>query len=157
MPRCVAVFCGNTGDAGLGMFSFPKDPELNLVWRQNMKRTKSAREPNKLWENTVHSKLCGAHFDESCFQKVGPEREKLLGWKPGKRALVQGAIPTIFKRSVNDPLRKTKPVRSAFMKRERKEVHVHSIFAAFYQFIFPRLVTAKLNFNDHFSVHLCKI
>ena len=154
MPRCVAVFCGNTGDAGLGMFSFPKDPELNLVWRQNMKRTKSAREPNKLWENTVHSKLCGAHFDESCFQKVGPEREKLLGWKPGKRALVQGAIPTIFKRSVNDPLLKTKPVRSAFMKRERKEVHVHNIFAAFYQFIFPRLVTAKLNFNDHFSAHL---
>ena len=67
MPRCVAVFCGNTGDAGLGMFSFPKDPELNLVWRQNMKRTKSAREPNKLWENTVHSKMCGAHFNESCF------------------------------------------------------------------------------------------
>ena len=57
MPRCVVVFCENTGDAGLGMFSFPKDPELNLVWRHYMKRTKSAREPNKLWENTVHSKL----------------------------------------------------------------------------------------------------
>ena len=58
----MAVFCGNTGEAGLGMFSFPKDPELNLIWRQNMKRTKSAREPNKLWESTIHSKLCGAHF-----------------------------------------------------------------------------------------------
>ena len=125
MPRCVAVFCGNTGDAGLGMFSFPKDPELNLIWRQNMKRTKSAREPDKLWESTIHSKLCGAHFVESCFEKVGPEREKTLGWKPGKRMLKPGAIPTLFKKSVNDPgpLQK-KAKRSAYEKREQKEEYI---------------------------------
>ena len=58
MPRCAAVFCSNTGDAGFGMFGFPKDPELNIKWRQNMKKTKSARE-RQLWENTPHSKLCG--------------------------------------------------------------------------------------------------
>ena len=124
MPRCVAVFCGNTGEAGLGMFSFPKDPELNLKWRQNMKRTKSAREPNKLWESTIHSKLCGGHFMESCFQREGPEREKTLGWKPGRKTLMPGAIPTLFKRSVHDPLL-PKPKRSAFEKREGKEVSIY--------------------------------
>ena len=58
-----------------------------------MKKTKTAREPNELWENTVHSKLWGAHFTESCFQRVGPEREKTLGWMPGRKTLMPGANP----------------------------------------------------------------
>ena len=64
-----------------------------------MMRKKSAREQDKLWESTVHSKLCGEHFEvcQWCFVKVGPERSKTLGWKPtGKR--------------------------SAYEKRERREV-----------------------------------
>ena len=102
MPHFVAVFCGNTGEAGLGMFSFTKDPVLNLICRQNTKRTKTAREPNKHWENTVGS-------TELCFQRVSPKRGKTLSWKPGRKTLVQDVIPTLFKRSVNDPLlQKTK-------------------------------------------------
>ena len=103
------------------------DPELNLIWRQNIKRTKTAREPNKLRENTVHSKLCGAHFTESCFQRVGPEREKTLGWMPGRKTLMPGAIPTLFERSVHDALL-PKPKQSAFVKRERKEVSIYFLY-----------------------------
>ena len=139
MPRCVAVFCSNTGDAGFGMFSFPKDRDLKLIWRQNMKRKKSAREQDKLWESTVHSKLCGEHFEEWCFVKVGPERSKTLGWKPGKKTLVADAIPTMFKRSVKDAFPKPKGKRSAYEKRERREV-------------------SMLNFDEHFNTkHLSNI
>lgn len=120
MPRCVAVFCGNTAASGHGMFTFPKEPDLNRLWRENMKRVKSPREPNKLWENTVYSRLCGLHFEENCFV-VSHAMAKNLLFKPGKLQLKQDAVPTLFQRQPNEQIAKPKP-RGAFEKRRRKEV-----------------------------------
>lgn len=122
MPYCVAGLCDNTSAAGYGMFSFPKDPGLNRSWRDNMKRVKSAREPHKLWENSVFSRLCGYHFEDSCFL-VSPTMAKNIGFKPGKLQLKPDAIPTIFKRKPAPGQRRqpTRP-RAAFEKRRRQEV-----------------------------------
>ena len=127
MPRCVAPGCSNTNAAHLGMFSFPKDPFLNMKWRTNMRRAKSKKQPWQLWSSNDSSRLCGAHFEDESFVAPSPNFAKTIGFVPKSYNLKAGAIPTIFERpttpSASEPTaKKTPKPRSAYEKRRRKEV-----------------------------------
>ncbi|KAG1657778.1 THAP domain-containing protein 10 [Nymphon striatum] len=126
MIYCAAVLCHNNTTSGYGMFTFPKDPGLNRSWRKNMEHVKS-NEPRKLWESSRHSRLCGCHFEDSCFI-VSPTIMKYISFKPEKLRLRPGAIPTIFKRKPDPGRQPTRPTpRAAFEKRRSKNKAISRI------------------------------
>ena len=86
--------CANkTGMPRISMHYFPKDETLRQKWirfvriRNSQERFRSIKK---------QSALCSAHFDETCFDRVGisvyDDSGKLV--KPPKRHLVEGSIPS---------------------------------------------------------------
>lgn len=60
------------------LYRFPKDPVKCATWVEHIKR--------KDWQPTAYSRLCSAHFDESCYV-TDPN---------GNKVLKEDSIPTIF-------------------------------------------------------------
>ena len=70
MPTtCVVPGCG-----GLGGFSFPKDPELNVKWRTAVKKHVAAPGgaggPLVLWKPSASSRVCHSHFKPDDFKET---------------------------------------------------------------------------------------
>ena len=72
-PPCVVPGCLGVDP---GRFKFPSDPELNLKWRQAIKKevtstATSSSEPQKiLWKPSEYSRVCGAHFKPEDFRET---------------------------------------------------------------------------------------
>ena len=62
------------------MFSFQKDPFVNMKWRNNMGRAKSKKQPWQLWSSNDSSRLCGAHFEDESFVAPSPNFAKIIGF-----------------------------------------------------------------------------
>ena len=84
MPNyCVVPKC-----RGVGGFSFPADPDLNLKWREAIRRLD--------WTPGDHSKVCDKHFKAEDFKVP---IIKFAGYaETGRtcRSLKEGAIPSVF-------------------------------------------------------------
>ncbi|XP_065885779.1 uncharacterized protein [Dysidea avara] len=89
--RCVAYDCSNVPGENISCFLFPKDPTLRTIWTKKVQSTRAN------WTGPSHtSVLCSEHFTKDCFEK---DTELAAGFGIQKRRrLVEGAIPTIFKR-----------------------------------------------------------
>ena len=88
--RCVAYDCKNIPDENISCFIFPKDPTLRATWIAQVKRTRAD------WEGpSAQSVFCCKHFTKDCFEK---DTEYAARFSKKCHRLVQGAIPTIFKR-----------------------------------------------------------
>uniref|UniRef100_A0A1X7SJY4 THAP-type domain-containing protein n=1 Tax=Amphimedon queenslandica TaxID=400682 RepID=A0A1X7SJY4_AMPQE len=86
----------------------------------------SQRTRDKWTGPSVHSVLCNEHFSQDCFQKSF-EIGKSFGIT-GRRQLKDNAIPTLFKRKIDDTLTSdSNPIpkkRRAYEKKERRRVKV---------------------------------
>ena len=89
--RCVAYDCSNVPGENISCFLFPKNPTLRTIWTKKVQSTRAN------WTGPSHtSVLCSEHFTKDCFEK---DTELAAGFGIQKRCrLVEGAIPTIFKR-----------------------------------------------------------
>ena len=121
MPnRCVAYGCGNTTSVqGITTYYFPNNARLRQEWVAQVRRTR-----DKWTGPSGHSVLCNNHFSQDCFEESF-EIGKSFGITGRRRQLKDNAIPTIFKRKIDDTLTDSNPVpkkRRAYEKRERRRV-----------------------------------
>ncbi|XP_040071917.2 peroxynitrite isomerase THAP4-like [Ixodes scapularis] len=79
MPVCCVPYCRQSYKNGAKLYRFPANPERKAAWVSRIKRP--------LWEPTSTSRVCGVHFELSCF-----EEKRADGW----RRLKLTAIPTLF-------------------------------------------------------------
>ncbi|GFY52944.1 uncharacterized protein TNIN_88071 [Trichonephila inaurata madagascariensis] len=86
-PRCVARGC-NSGKCErtcktVTYYRFPlRNPILLKIWLRKINR--------KNFKPSARSRLCSDHFEENCFEYVGPEKTSV------KRILKRNSIPTKF-------------------------------------------------------------
>ena len=69
--RCVAAGCSSTHKDGVHLYGFPKDSGLRKKRADQVRRTRDK------WEPTDHSRLCGKHFEEHCFEIYSKLSESL--------------------------------------------------------------------------------
>lgn len=101
MPeRCVAGYCTNTRESGFTLHRFPKDPELNLLWTQEVRRTRTDPKGTP-WKPSSTSVLCSAHFLDKCYDSTPAMKEQLGIDVRLKRVLRPKSVPSIFPRGTN--------------------------------------------------------
>ena len=89
---CIPLCKNSTYDrdkikTGIGFFSFPSDPELKKRWVQILSkyRRKGGADTFSIKKST---KVCEFHFSISCIN---------VSFNTGKKSLVKGSVPSIFK------------------------------------------------------------
>jgi len=88
---CVAFDCSNIPGKGVSLFKFPNNLALRAEWTRQVQRNGADfKDPTKNFF------ACSEHFTKDCFEK-DTELAASFGIKKQRR-LIDGAIPTIFKR-----------------------------------------------------------
>ena len=85
-PQTMPNYCVVPKCRGVGGFSFPADPDLNLKWREAIQKLD--------WTPSVHSRVCDKHFKAEDFKEP-----IMAGYsETGRtcRSLKDGAIPSVF-------------------------------------------------------------
>ena len=125
MPFCLVPDCKNnsndTKGTRISYHRLPLDEKLAQQW---LEKTKRANPPKR---NSCY--VCSDHFDSDCFERS--YKFELTGQKE-KRALKDGAVPTIFKfAQKGKPKERTASIKRR-RKRENSEVSSLDIFLCFF-------------------------
>ena len=119
MPsRCVVAGCSNTTKNGVSLHTFPSVSKYRRIWTAAVKHTRPK------WPGpTVHSMVCSAHFEPTCFDRGLYHQFDLTI----KQMLLPDAVPTIFPLSKTKKAKVPQKKRGAFEKRERIRVSLSCI------------------------------
>lgn len=98
---------------GTMFFSFPKDKEMQAVWKQRCKRKDTF--------NIKFARVCSKHFIESDYERN--LKHELLGYTPAKhRPLKKDAVPSIHLPTTKQQSQSNSDRRNRQNKRQQKDL-----------------------------------